>query len=53
MAKKILIILYSTYGHIAKLAQEIKKGIEKTGAEVKIYKVAETLPEEGTILFTQ
>ena len=48
MAKKIIIILYSMYGHVFKLAQEIKKGIEKTGAEVTIYKVAETLPEEGT-----
>jgi len=47
MAKKIIIVLYSTYGHLFKLSQEIKKGIEKTGAEVKIYKVAETLPEEG------
>ena len=48
MAKKIIIILYSMYGHVFKLAQEIKKGIEKTGAEVTIYKVAETLPEEGS-----
>jgi len=47
MTKKIFIVLYSMYGHVFKLANEVKKGIEKVpGFEVKIFKVAETLPEE-------
>jgi len=34
------------YGHIAKLAEAEKKGIEEAGGEADIYQVAETLPEE-------
>ncbi|CAL5095663.1 unnamed protein product [Urochloa decumbens] len=38
---------YSTYGHVAKLAEEIKKGAASVeGVEVKIFQVPETLPEE-------
>lgn len=34
------------YGHIAKLAEAVKTGIESTGAKAVIYQVPETLPEE-------
>ncbi|KAK8664823.1 hypothetical protein V6N13_084596 [Hibiscus sabdariffa] len=35
------------YGHVEKLAQEIKKGAESVeGVEAKVFQVAETLPEE-------
>ncbi|KAK9031343.1 hypothetical protein V6N11_032726 [Hibiscus sabdariffa] len=38
---------YSIYGHVEKLAQEIKKGAESVeGVEAKVFQVAETLPEE-------
>jgi len=44
---KIAIIYYSLYGHVAKLAEQIKKGIESDGeTKCDIYRVAETLPDE-------
>jgi len=43
---KIYIVFYSMYGHITKLAETIAKGVESTGAEVKIFQVPETLPKE-------
>jgi len=43
---KIAIIYYSMYGHIATMAESIKKGVEAGGASCDIYQVAETLPEE-------
>ncbi|RLN32738.1 hypothetical protein BBJ28_00001970 [Nothophytophthora sp. Chile5] len=43
----VAIIYYSTYGHIAKLAESVKEGVESVpGATATIYQVAETLPEE-------
>lgn len=39
---------YSTYGHVARLAEEIKKGADSVdGVEATIWQVAETLPEEA------
>ncbi|KAI9854811.1 MAG: Minor allergen Alt a 7 [Vezdaea acicularis] len=46
MAPKVAIVIYSLYGHIAKLAEAEKKGIEEAGGTAEIYQVAETLPEE-------
>ncbi|RLN32724.1 hypothetical protein BBJ28_00001967 [Nothophytophthora sp. Chile5] len=44
---KIAIVYYSTYGHIAKLAESVKAGIESVdGVTATIYQVAETLPED-------
>jgi len=34
---RVAIIYYSMYGHIAKLAQAEKKGIESAGGSVDIY----------------
>jgi NAD(P)H dehydrogenase (quinone) len=43
---KVLIVFYSTYGHIYKMAQAIAEGAkEVAGAEVAIRRVPETLPE--------
>ncbi|CAE6499596.1 unnamed protein product [Rhizoctonia solani] len=39
MAVKIAVIFYSLYGHIGKLAQEVKKGIETEGVEVTLFQV--------------
>lgn len=33
----IAVVYYSTYGHIAALAEEVIKGLESTGAIVKPY----------------
>ncbi|KAF5316699.1 hypothetical protein D9619_006804 [Psilocybe cf. subviscida] len=43
---KIAIIIYTTYGHIAKLAESVKAGIEEKGGKATIYQVPETLSEE-------
>lgn len=43
---KIAIIIYSLYGHIAALAEEIKKGVESTGQTADIFQVPETLSDE-------
>ncbi|KAH8700680.1 flavoprotein-like protein [Talaromyces proteolyticus] len=43
---KIAIVFYSMYGHIAKLAEAEKKGIEAAGGKVDVYQIAETLPQE-------
>ncbi|KAB2637499.1 minor allergen Alt a 7-like [Pyrus ussuriensis x Pyrus communis] len=40
-------VYYSTYGHVAKLAQEILKGAQSVeGVEAKLWQVPETLPAE-------
>jgi len=46
MAPKIAIVFYSMYGHIQKLAEAEKKGIELAGGSADIFQIAETLPEE-------
>jgi NAD(P)H dehydrogenase (quinone) len=44
---KILIVFYSTYGHVYKMAQAIAEGAKAIeGAEVEIRRVPETLPQE-------
>ena len=44
---KVSIVFYSTYGHIFKMAEAVAEGAkEVTGAEIKILRVPETLPEE-------
>lgn len=44
---KIAIIYYSTYGHVAKMAESVKEGVESVeGVTATIYQIPETLPEE-------
>ncbi|CCH46861.1 Flavoprotein wrbA [Wickerhamomyces ciferrii] len=45
MTKNIGIIIYSLYGHIGKLAETAKTGIESVGSKADIYQVQETLPQ--------
>lgn len=40
------LLQYSMYGHIAKLAQAEKAGIEKAGGTVDLYQIPETLSQE-------
>ena len=43
---KILIVFYSTYGHVYKMAQAVAEGAKTIeGAEVEIRRVPETLPQ--------
>ncbi|XP_051128459.1 probable NAD(P)H dehydrogenase (quinone) FQR1-like 1 [Andrographis paniculata] len=47
MATKVYVVYYSTYGHVEKLAQEIKKGADSVeGVEAQLWQVPETLPED-------
>jgi NAD(P)H dehydrogenase (quinone) len=44
---KVLVVYYSLYGHIARMAEAVAEGArEVTGAEVVVRRVPETLPEE-------
>ena len=44
---KVLIVYYSTYGHVHKMAEAIAEGVkEVNGAEVALRRVPETLPPE-------
>ncbi|KAG2063801.1 flavoprotein WrbA [Suillus decipiens] len=43
---KVAIIVYSMYGHIAQLAESVKKGIESAGGSTTIYQIGETLPDD-------
>ena len=44
---KVLIVYYSTYGHIHKMAEAVAEGVAQvTGAEAALRRVPETLPEE-------
>jgi len=46
MAPRIAIIYYSMYGHIAKLVEAEKKGIEEAGGKADVFQIEETLPQE-------
>ncbi len=43
---KVLVLYYSSYGHIEKMAQAVAEGARETGAEVVIKRVPELVPEE-------
>jgi NAD(P)H dehydrogenase (quinone) len=44
---KIAIVYYSTYGHLAQMAEAVKEGVLKNeGVEASIYQVSETLDAE-------
>ncbi|GJQ10422.1 hypothetical protein GpartN1_g2213.t1 [Galdieria partita] len=44
---KVLIIYYTTYGHIKKLADRVKEGLEKSGnCDIELFQVPETLSQD-------
>lgn len=43
---KVLVLYYSSYGHIAKMAEAVADGARSGGAEVDIRRVRETAPPE-------
>lgn len=44
---KVLIVYYSTYGHIHKMAEAVAEGVKQVdGAEAVLRRVPETLPED-------
>lgn len=42
---KILVLYYSSYGHIEKMAEAVAEGARSVGAQVDIKRVPETVPE--------
>ncbi|HTJ63400.1 MAG TPA: NAD(P)H:quinone oxidoreductase [Alphaproteobacteria bacterium] len=43
---KVLVLYYSSYGHVETLANAIAEGARSTGATVDVKRVPETVPEE-------
>ncbi len=43
---KVLVLYYSSYGHIETMAEAVAEGARSAGAEVDIKRVPETVPEE-------
>lgn len=43
---KVLVLYYSSYGHIEKMAEAVAAGAREGGAEVAIKRVPELVPEE-------
>lgn len=43
---KVLVLYYSSYGHIEKMAENVAAGVREAGAEVVIKRVPELVPEE-------
>jgi NAD(P)H dehydrogenase (quinone) len=43
---KVLVLYYSTYGHIETMAQAVADGVRQAGANVTIKRVPELVPEE-------
>jgi NAD(P)H dehydrogenase (quinone) len=42
---KVLVLYYSTYGHIEQMAEAVAAGVRETGATADIRRVPETVPE--------
>lgn len=42
---KVLVLYYSSYGHIEKMAEAVADGARSAGAQVDIKRVPETVPE--------
>ncbi len=43
---KVLVLYYSTYGHIETMAQAVAEGAREAGADVVVKRVPETVPED-------
>src|SRR5215470_12462300 len=43
---KVLILYYSTYGHVETMASAVAEGVQEAGAEVAIKRVPELMPLE-------
>lgn len=46
MAAKVLVLYYSSYGHVEKMAAAVAQGAREAGAQAEIMRVAETVPDE-------
>ena len=46
MIAKVLVLYYSSYGHIERMAEAVAEGVRAAGAEAVIKRVPELVPEE-------
>jgi NAD(P)H dehydrogenase (quinone) len=46
MSAKVLVLYYSSYGHVEKLAYAVAEGAKSAGAQVDVKRVPELVPEE-------
>lgn len=46
MSSKVLVLYYSTYGHMETMANAVAEGARSTGATVDVKRVPETVPED-------
>jgi NAD(P)H dehydrogenase (quinone) len=46
MSAKVLVLYYSSYGHVEKLAYAVADGAKSAGAQVDVKRVPELVPEE-------
>ena len=42
---KVLVLYYSSYGHIEKMAEAVAEGARSAGAQVDVKRVPETVPK--------
>ncbi|TCD69508.1 flavodoxin-like fold protein [Steccherinum ochraceum] len=47
MAPKVAIVIYTMLGHLAKVAEAVKTGVEQAGGSTTIFQIAETLPDSA------
>ena len=45
MSIKVNVVFYSMYGHIYKMAEAVAEGAKSAGAQVGVFQVAETIPD--------
>jgi NAD(P)H dehydrogenase (quinone) len=43
---KVLVLYYSSYGHIERMAEEVAAGVRAAGSEAAVKRVPETVSEE-------
>ena len=43
---KVLVLYYSSWGHVERMAEAVAEGVREAGAEVTIKRVPELVPEE-------
>lgn len=43
---RVLVLYYSSYGHVARMAQAVAEGVREVGAEATLRRVPELVPEE-------
>lgn len=46
MSVQVQVIFYSMYGHVYKMAEAVAAGAREAGGEVKLFQVAELVPDE-------